>query len=150
MTENTIEHKTAFSIYSYVKSKIKSLPNFWYQIIEENLNSNDGVLFISNDNNKFNEYFGDDDYQRISYKIAFFRNKTNHSTQIKEIKEFIKVLQKLQETEDFKFIFKRINNVVLDKGRDKTNLILIEDPQIENENQVYFINFDCLLERKVM
>ncbi|UWD34056.1 hypothetical protein [Mesomycoplasma molare] len=144
----TLENEMAFKIYNYLKKQIKTLPQFWYQVIEENSNNNDALLFMQTRKQERQPYFSNENFKYINYRIYLIRNKNQHIEQLKQLEQLVIYLQKIRAVENANFITKKINGVVTDEGVDKSFQIEIDEPTIDNEGQSYYLDFDILIERK--
>ncbi|WGI36483.1 hypothetical protein [Mesomycoplasma lagogenitalium] len=143
----TKENKIALNIYQYLKNKIKLLPHFWFQVVEDNGNYNDAMLFILEPAKSFDLYL-DDNFKRVQFSTHLISNKNNHGLQLEMFKKIIKEVQKISELDDWWIRLKSINGVICEKGRDYSDRIQAESPSFNLDSQTYNFKIELLLEGK--
>ncbi|ENY69018.1 Hypothetical protein MBVG_6970 [Mycoplasmopsis bovigenitalium 51080] len=139
-------HKLALDIYEFLKSNLKNLPPFSFQIIEQD-GENNSILFIKEPTSAFEKYFGDF-AQRVRFRIVLVNNKLAHREQLETLQGVINTLCDYWESPNFKVLQKQINNIFIFKETKHNNWVQIDPVRFSLEAQEYYVDLDLLYTQK--
>ncbi|QJR43634.1 hypothetical protein HLA87_02445 [Mycoplasma miroungigenitalium] len=140
-------HTIASEIYKFLKQDNPEIPEFSFQIIEDDHFNN--RLVISTEKSELTPRYYGDKLERVKLNISLIIDKLSHRKQIELFNWIVNYCGELWETETFKILQKWVDNIQLFKGDGSWEYWVQSEPvNFNQESQEYSFSLELLLERK--